>query len=46
MDATLLPAGATAMLEIIALVAAAAGGFALWLWRQHCRIRQIGERSR
>ena len=40
MNSTLMPAGATTMLEIIAATALAAAGFAIWLWRQHRRLQQ------
>lgn len=40
MSSTLMPHGATTMLEIIAVVAIGAAGFAIWLWRQHRRLQQ------
>lgn len=39
MDSALMPAGATTMIEIIAVTAVAATGFAIWLWRQHRRLQ-------
>ncbi|MDO9489898.1 MAG: hypothetical protein Q7J32_16105 [Sphingomonadaceae bacterium] len=40
MNSTLLPHGATTMLEIIAATTLVAAGFAIWLWRQHRRLQQ------
>lgn len=41
MNSTLMPHGATTMLEIIAAVAIGAAGFAIWLWRQNRRLQQM-----
>jgi len=39
MNSTLMPTGASTMLEIIAVTALVAAGFAVWLWRQHRRLQ-------
>ena len=41
MNSTLMPTGASTMLEIIAVVTIGAAGFAIWLWRQHRRLQQV-----
>lgn len=39
MKSALMPTGASTMLEIIAVTALVAAGFAVWLWRQHRRLQ-------